>query len=146
MCPNVRWTGRVFQLRSGRLIATPEVLKIYRAHRHLERLGRWKRIYRAWPKRWAKLGLTEGTLLKLHGVTGEATRYLALGHGRAHHVHVGARQAAQSMAAFDGLIPELLEKYRTSKSTPQINQLEKYMSVIRCPDAAGEPAESARAR
>src|SRR5262249_16852467 len=37
----------------------------------------------------------------------------------------------------EGLIPELLEKYNTSKSTVQIRQLEQYMSIIRCPDCAG---------
>ena len=39
---------------------------------------------------------------------------------------------------FDGIIPELLEKYRTSQSPMQIRQLEKYMSVIRCPDCDGQ--------
>jgi excinuclease ABC subunit A len=35
---------------------------------------------------------------------------------------------------FDGVIPTLLDKYRNSRSAPQIRQLEKFMSVIRCPD------------
>ncbi len=38
---------------------------------------------------------------------------------------------------FDGVIPQLLDKYRNSRSRPQLNQLEKYMTVIRCPDCAG---------
>jgi excinuclease ABC subunit A len=39
---------------------------------------------------------------------------------------------------FGGIIPELLEKYRTSRSPLQIKQLEKYMSIICCPDCHGQ--------
>jgi len=39
---------------------------------------------------------------------------------------------------FEGLIPELLEKYRNSQSGMQIRQLEKYMQVMPCPDCNSE--------
>jgi excinuclease ABC subunit A len=39
---------------------------------------------------------------------------------------------------FDGLIPELLAKYRDSKSRPHRARLEKYMSNILCPQCQGE--------
>ena len=39
---------------------------------------------------------------------------------------------------WDGIIPELLAKYRGSESKMQIRQLEKYMSTIVCPDCEGE--------
>ncbi len=35
---------------------------------------------------------------------------------------------------FEGIIPELLEKYRGSQSGMQVRQLEKYMQVMRCSD------------
>ncbi|MCA9178982.1 MAG: excinuclease ABC subunit UvrA [Planctomycetales bacterium] len=39
---------------------------------------------------------------------------------------------------FDGVIPELLGKYRNSKSRPQLRKLEQYMNTIVCPDCEGE--------
>ena len=38
---------------------------------------------------------------------------------------------------FGGVIPELLEKYRTSKSPPQLRQLEQFMTTAKCPDCHG---------
>lgn len=38
---------------------------------------------------------------------------------------------------FGGIIPELLEKYRTSKSPPQLRQLEQFMTTAACPDCRG---------
>lgn len=38
---------------------------------------------------------------------------------------------------FDGFIPELLEKYRTTKNKMQLRQLEKHMSTLQCPDCDG---------
>ena len=39
---------------------------------------------------------------------------------------------------FEGVSPELLSKYRNSRSTPQTRKLEKYMNTIRCPDCQGQ--------
>ncbi len=39
---------------------------------------------------------------------------------------------------FPGIVPELLEKYRESKSRMQIRQLERYMNTIRCPECGGQ--------
>ncbi len=44
---------------------------------------------------------------------------------------------------FDGIIPDLLEKYRNSKSRMQIRQLERYMSTIGCPACQRPAAERA---
>ncbi len=38
---------------------------------------------------------------------------------------------------FEGVVPELMSKRRTSKSWPQIQQLERYMRVVLCPDCCG---------
>ena len=39
---------------------------------------------------------------------------------------------------FEGIIPDLLSKYRNSKSRMQLRQLERYMSTVECPDCKGE--------
>ncbi len=39
---------------------------------------------------------------------------------------------------FEGFIPELLSKYRGSKSRPHRARLEKYMSTVECPECRGE--------
>src|SRR5581483_7171998 len=39
---------------------------------------------------------------------------------------------------FEGIIPELMSKYRNSKSGMQCRQLEKYMRVIPCGKCGGE--------
>ncbi len=39
---------------------------------------------------------------------------------------------------FEGIIPDLLSKYRSSKSRMQIRQLERYMSTVPCPACHGK--------
>lgn len=39
---------------------------------------------------------------------------------------------------YEGMIPELLGKYRTSKSRPQLRRLEKYMRTLPCATCRGE--------
>ncbi len=107
-------------------------------------LGRWKRhIYRGVAETMErKLGLAEGTLLEKpwRELTQKQRDIWLWGTGDEHITFTWrAGKAAQKYGGiYDGLIPELLEKYSTSKSTPQIRQLEAYMSVIRCPDCAGQ--------
>ena len=89
-----------------------------------------------------KLELAEGTLLETawKELTPEQQSIWLWGTGGEHITYTWrAGKAAQKYGGtFEGLIPELLEKYRTSKSEPQIRQLEQYMSTIRCPDCTGE--------
>ena len=88
-----------------------------------------------------KLGLDEGTLLEKpwKELTKKQRDIWLWGTGDEHITYTWrAGKAAQKYGGtFDGLIPELLEKYNTSKSTIQIRQLEQYMSIIRCPDCLG---------
>ncbi len=39
---------------------------------------------------------------------------------------------------YEGIIPDLVSKYGSAKSKPQINRLERFMRVICCPDCQGE--------
>src|SRR5262249_33815018 len=107
-------------------------------------LGRWKRhIYKGVADTMErKLGLDEGTLLEKpwKELTKKQRDIWLWGTGDEHITYTWrAGKAAQKYGGtFDGLIPEFLEKYRTSKTSAQINKLEQYMSIIRCPDCSGE--------
>ncbi|MFO0791099.1 MAG: excinuclease ABC subunit UvrA [Pirellulales bacterium] len=106
-------------------------------------LGRWKRhIYRGVAETMErKLGLAEGTLLETpwRDLDSKLRDIWLWGTGEEHITFTWrAGKAAQKYGGtFEGLIPELLEKYRTSKSEPQIRHLEQFMSQINCPDCAG---------
>jgi len=107
-------------------------------------LGRWKRhIYKGVAETMErKLELVEGTLLETpwRDLTKKQRDIWLWGTGEEHITFTWrAGKAAQKYGGtFDGLVPELLEKYGKSKSTVQIRQLEQYMSVIRCPDCNGQ--------
>lgn len=49
----------------------------------------------------------------------------------------GGRRATKYQGSFTGLIPELLERYRTSKNKMQLRQLERHMDTLACPDCQG---------
>ena len=50
----------------------------------------------------------------------------------------GGKNSQKYGGTFDGLIPELLDKYRNAKSKSMIAKLEKFMNVICCPDCNGQ--------
>ncbi len=49
----------------------------------------------------------------------------------------GGRKARKYSGAFDGFIPELLGRYRTTRNKMQLRQFEKYMDTMDCPDCHG---------
>ncbi|MEM9586170.1 MAG: excinuclease ABC subunit A, partial [Planctomycetota bacterium] len=49
----------------------------------------------------------------------------------------GGRRAKKYSGSFDGLIPELVERYRTTRNKMQLRQFEKYMQTMDCPDCEG---------
>ena len=49
----------------------------------------------------------------------------------------GGRRAKRYSGSFDGFIPELLARYRTTRNKMQLRQFEKYMSTMACPDCQG---------
>ena len=106
-------------------------------------LGRWKRhIFRGVAETMErKRELAEGTLLETPWRDlSEDLRHLWLwGAGEEHITFTWrAGKASQKYGGiYNGIIPELLDKYSSSRSAPQIKQLERYMSVIRCPDCDG---------
>ena len=49
----------------------------------------------------------------------------------------GGRRAKKYSGTFEGFIPELLDKYRTTRNKMQLKHLEKYMETMDCPDCHG---------
>ena len=86
--------------------------------------------------------LAEGTLLATpwRDLTKRERDIWLWGTGEEHITYTWrAGKAAQKYGGtFDGLIPEFLEKYKKSRTTAQLRQLEQYMSIIRCPDCNGQ--------
>ena len=50
----------------------------------------------------------------------------------------GGRRAKKYSGSFDGFIPELLERYRTSRNKMQLARFEKLMNTIDCVDCNGQ--------
>tara|TARA_R110002049_G_scaffold47902_3_gene138503 strand:- start:11215 stop:17751 length:6537 start_codon:yes stop_codon:yes gene_type:complete len=50
----------------------------------------------------------------------------------------GGRRAKTYSGSFDGFIPELLDRYKTTRNKMQLRQFEKYMSTMDCPDCHGK--------
>ncbi len=51
--------------------------------------------------------------------------------------NVTGTKAKKYIHEFDGMIPELLDRYRTSRNKMQLRQFEKHMNTIDCPDCHG---------
>ena len=106
-------------------------------------LGSWKRhIFQGVADTMErKLDLEEGALLETPWEDlAEAHRQLWLwGTGEEHITYTWrtGRATQKYGGEFEGIIPELLEKYRTTQSQMQVRQLEKYMRVMDCPDCDG---------
>jgi len=107
-------------------------------------MGRWRRhIYRGVAETVERVReLPEGTMLDTPwGKLDPELQYLWLwGTGTQHITFTwrGGQHGHKYGGTYEGIIPDLLTKYRNSHSTPQIRQLEKYMNVIRCPDCQGQ--------
>jgi excinuclease ABC subunit A len=106
-------------------------------------LGRWKRhIYRGVAETMErKLELAEGTLTDTpwQELTPEQQYLWLWGTGSEHITYTwrAGKNSQKYGGTFEGLIPELLEKYRGAKSKTLIAKLEQYMNVIGCPDCEG---------
>ena len=107
-------------------------------------LGRWKRhIYQGVAdtieRKWE---LADGTLLETpwEALTSDQQHLWLWGTGDEHITYTwrGGKNSQKYGGTFEGLIPELLEKYRSAKSKSLIAKLEKFMNVIGCPDCEGQ--------
>ncbi|MFT5523442.1 MAG: excinuclease ABC subunit A [Pirellulaceae bacterium] len=107
-------------------------------------VGRWRRhIYQGMANTMErKLGLAENFLLETPWTElSQSQRDLWLWGTGGQHITFQWRGGSSPIkygGKFEGVIPELLTKYRNSKSKPQISKLEQYMDTILCPDCEGE--------
>lgn len=106
-------------------------------------LGRWKRhIYQGVAETMERvLGLDSDTFLETPwGELAEEHREILLWGTGEQHVTFTWRGGSSPMkygGTYDGIVPELLEKYRSSKSVPQRRKLEKYMRTLPCSVCSG---------
>jgi excinuclease ABC subunit A len=106
-------------------------------------LGRWRRhIYKGVADTMdRKLGLEPGTLLETpwRDLPPERQNLWLWGTGEEHITFTwrGGAKGEKYGGRFDGIIPELIAKYRGAKAKPLIRKLENYMRVLRCPDCRG---------
>jgi excinuclease ABC subunit A len=147
MCLECDGLGEFFSFDPERLVSAPEAsftggcIELIGPWKDL---GRWKRhIYRGVAETMErKLELPEGTLLETpwEKLAEEHRRIWLWGTGEEHITFTwrAGKTGQKYGGTFEGIIPDFLEKYRTSKSPVQIKQLEKYMSIIRCPDCDGQ--------
>ena len=106
-------------------------------------IGRWKRsIYTGVATTIErKNDLEEGYVLETPWAELDPaiTNLLLWGTGEEHITFTwrGGKAPIKYGGTFEGIIPELISKYRNSKSKMQIRKLEKYMSTIPCPTCEG---------
>jgi excinuclease ABC subunit A len=107
-------------------------------------LGRWRRhIYQGVADTMErKLDLKSGTLLETpwNKLSDEHRKILLYGTGK-EHITFTWRGGAKPMmygGKFEGIVPDLTSRYKSTKSPTHLRQLEKYMRMVRCPSCKGQ--------
>jgi len=106
-------------------------------------LGRWRRhIYQGVAETLEhKLGLGEGDILETawEELDPDIVKQLLWGTGDLHITYTWRQgNGGQKYGGrYEGIVPELLTKYKSSESGMQRRQLEKYMRVVGCTDCGG---------
>lgn len=115
----------------------------------IELLGKWgdigrqrRQVYRRAAEALDQLlGYEKGTMLetKWKDLPEEARRIWLWGYDEPLAFNWrGGRKSRKFSGSFDGFIPELIEKYRTTRNKMQRKHLEKYMETMDCPDCHGK--------
>jgi excinuclease ABC subunit A len=147
MCPECSGLGQIYNFDPSQLIPDPK--KSFQQG-CIELVGKWKEMGR-W-RRHIYRGVAE-TLEHKHGIsTGSILETaweeldpkfqnaLLWGTGD-EHITFTWRSGPSGYkwgGKFEGIIPKLLEQYRTTKSRPQRRQLEKYMRILDCSQCHGK--------
>ena len=109
-----------------------------------EDLGRWRcHIYEGLAETMERiLELESGTLLESawKDLTPKLQELILYGAGEQNITYTwnGGNSPMKYGGKFEGVIPELNEKYRSEKSAPKLRQLENYMDQIPCASCNGE--------
>ena len=147
MCPSCDGLGQVYSFDPELLVPNP-ALSFQQGC--VEILGNWREI-----GRWRRHifqgvaailerdgGLGDESLLKTPWgeLPDDCRRDLLWGTGERHITFTwrGGNSPLKYGGKYEGIIPELLRKYRQSKSRPQIRQLEQYMRTLPCAQCGGE--------
>lgn len=147
MCPKCVGLGEVYGFDLERLI--PDTSRSFQQGA-LELIGNWKDMGR-WKRHIfrgvaeyieEKYELSSGTLLETawEEVPEAARNELLWGTGNAHITYTwrGGTSGYKWGGTFEGILPQMLEQYRTTKSAMQRRAFEKYMSVVTCGECHGE--------
>lgn len=147
MCAACDGLGDVYSFVPDRLIPD-DSLSVHGGC--IETLGKWKKLGR-WRRHILqgvadtmekRRELDEGTMLKTPWHELDASlQYLWLwGTGDEHITFTwrGGKSPIKYGGKFEGVIPELLGKYRASKSRVVSGRLEKFMDTMKCPDCHGQ--------
>jgi excinuclease ABC subunit A len=147
MCLSCDGLGEMFSFDPEKLVPDPSLSFAGGAIELIgswKDLGRWKRhIYAGVAETMdRKLSLGDNYLLETpwSQLSEEERRIWLWGTGSEHITYTWRNGKASQKygGTFDGVIPELLEKYRSAKSKSLIAKLEQFMNVIRCPDCHGK--------
>ena len=109
-----------------------------------KQLGRWRRhVFQGMANTMERvLELDEGTFLETPWEDlGEQVQNCWLWGTGDQHLTLTWRSGASPIkygGTFEGIVPELISKYRNSKSTVQVRKLEQYMRTMECPDCGGK--------
>src|SRR5262245_19855 len=107
-------------------------------------LGRWRRhIYQGVADTMErKLGLESGTLLDTpwEKLSAEQRKIWLYGTGKEHITFTwrGGNKPMMYGGRFEGIVPDLATRYKATKSSTHLKQLEKYMRMVRCPECKGQ--------
>jgi excinuclease ABC subunit A len=109
-----------------------------------QEMGRWKRhIYQGVADSMEKkLGADAGTMLDTpwQDLPQQLADLWLWGTGDEHITFTwrGGNSPMKYGGTYEGLIPQLLSKYRNTKSRMQLRQLERYMNTVECPRCHGQ--------
>lgn len=107
-------------------------------------LGRWRRhIYSGVAETIERVHeLESGTMLETawDELDPKLQQLWMWGTGKLHITYTwrGGKSPMKYGGEFEGIVPDLLNKYRNSNSIPQRRQLESYMRTMTCPDCHGQ--------
>ena len=147
MCYECDGLGQMFSFDPEKLVTDPTKSL---AKGCIELFGQWKDLSR-WKRhiykgvadtieRKHKLPAATLTETPWQDLTDEQQYLWLWGTGDEHITYTwrGGKNSQKYGGTFDGIIPELLDKYRNAKSKSMIAKLEKFMNVIGCPDCNGQ--------
>ncbi len=147
MCPQCDGLGQLYSFDPDLLVPDSQLSFKHGAVEMVgpwKEMGRWRRhIYQGVAHTIERqYDLPEGTILDSpwRDLDPQWQRLLLWGTGDQHITFTwrGGASPIKYGGKYEGIIPELVSKHRSSKSRPQISKLEKYMRTLPCAECGGE--------